>query len=175
LKIFTNIIASSFENREIKIGGPGIEVQLDESKFGKRKYNRGHHVEGAWVFGGVEVTQERKFFALVVENRNANTLNELIKKFVLPGSVVITDGWKGHSLFKRDPSFTHYCVIHAIGFKILEGKHTNHIEGTWSGLKSNVPVMCRVIGRLQGKLFEFIWRRENKANLWEKFLELLRC
>ncbi|KCZ77845.1 hypothetical protein H311_01137, partial [Anncaliia algerae PRA109] len=41
---------------EIKIGGPGIQVQLDESKFGKRKYNRGRRIEGVWVFGGVEKT-----------------------------------------------------------------------------------------------------------------------
>jgi hypothetical protein len=32
----------------IKVGGIEIEVQLDESKFGKRKHNRGHNVE---VFG----------------------------------------------------------------------------------------------------------------------------
>ena len=35
-----------------KIGGPGKRVQIDESKFGKRKKNRGHGVEGQWVFGG---------------------------------------------------------------------------------------------------------------------------
>ncbi|KAM0678812.1 hypothetical protein BDAP_000597 [Binucleata daphniae] len=34
-----------------QIGGPNIIVQIDESKFGKRKYNRGHTVEGVWAFG----------------------------------------------------------------------------------------------------------------------------
>ena len=40
--------------KEHKIGGPGKTVQIDESKFGKRKYHRGHKVEGQWVFGGIE-------------------------------------------------------------------------------------------------------------------------
>jgi hypothetical protein len=39
-------------NIKDKIGGKGKVVEI-ESKFGKRKYNRGH-VEGQWVFGGVE-------------------------------------------------------------------------------------------------------------------------
>ena len=41
------IIATDLDEEEEIIGGEGIEVQIDESKFGKRKCNRGHHVEGA--------------------------------------------------------------------------------------------------------------------------------
>ena len=40
------------------IGGPGIVVEIDESKFGKRKYNKGHKVDGCWVFLGVALTPE---------------------------------------------------------------------------------------------------------------------
>jgi len=42
----------------LKIGGPGWEVQVDESKFGKVQYTAGgpigHPVKGVWVLGGVE-------------------------------------------------------------------------------------------------------------------------
>jgi hypothetical protein len=36
-----------------KIGDPNKTVEIDESKFGRRKYHRGHPVTGQWVFGGV--------------------------------------------------------------------------------------------------------------------------
>lgn len=41
------------ENGEM-LGGEGKEVQIDESKFGKREYHRGHRVEGQWVFGEID-------------------------------------------------------------------------------------------------------------------------
>ena len=43
------------------IGGNGIEVEIDESKFGKRKYYRGHRVEGQWIFGGREKYNKKKY------------------------------------------------------------------------------------------------------------------
>ncbi|KCZ80867.1 hypothetical protein H312_01695, partial [Anncaliia algerae PRA339] len=69
LKIIKNQIKKDISQVDTTIGGEGIMVHLDESKFGKRKYHQGHHVEGVWLFGGVEVTSERKFFCIKVEKR----------------------------------------------------------------------------------------------------------
>jgi hypothetical protein len=56
-KEIRRLVMEDFLDREEhrgKIGGPGKIVQLDESKFGKRKYNRGRHTDGHWVLGMIE-------------------------------------------------------------------------------------------------------------------------
>ena len=34
-------------------GGQGLTVEVDESKLGKRKFNKGRVVEGQWVMGDI--------------------------------------------------------------------------------------------------------------------------
>ena len=50
-----------------QIGGEGKIIEIDESKFGKRKYNVGRLVEGQWVFGGV-CGDTRECFMVSVEH-----------------------------------------------------------------------------------------------------------
>ncbi|XP_015759382.1 PREDICTED: uncharacterized protein LOC107338661 [Acropora digitifera] len=40
------------KHHTVPIGGPGSTVEIDQSKFCKRKYHRGHFIEGQWAFRG---------------------------------------------------------------------------------------------------------------------------
>ena len=73
-----------------KIGGPNKTVEIDESKFGKRKYGRGHPVKGQWVFGGVE-RESGKTFLVTVPDRTAETSMAVINAWIEPGTAVISD------------------------------------------------------------------------------------
>ena len=88
-----------FRNRR-QIGGPGTIVKIDESKFGRRKYNRGGIVEGQWVFGGIQRGNASNFFAVPVENRNAETPIQLIRDWILPGTTIISECWKAYDTIR---------------------------------------------------------------------------
>ena len=97
-----------------QIGGQQSIVEIDESKFGKRKtklfhfnldrrmfsfslfsgkYNRGRKRDGVWVFGGVD-RETDECFMVPVPDRKADTLLPIIKKFIRPGTTIYSDFWK---------------------------------------------------------------------------------
>ena len=78
-----NFLAEKITLKENKIGGYGIVVEIDETKLGKRKYNRGHHVEGACIICGVERTQEKRYFAIQVDKRDSITIKKILKIVLL--------------------------------------------------------------------------------------------
>ena len=175
ISFFQNLVADSLENEDFKIGGPGIIVEIDESKFGKRKYNRGHIVEGAWIFGGVERTPERKVFLVHVPDRSAQTLLQSIERHVLPGSIIYSDLWRAYNGIEEQLGLRHFTVNHSINFVDPEtGIHTNTIEGTWSGIKRKVPACKRVGSCITLHLLEFVWRRKYSNNIWDGFIKALK-
>ena len=106
------------------IGGPGIEVEIDESKFGRRKYNRGRQVDGHWVFGGIERVSGECFLVEVQcsATRDANTLLPLIAQYICPGSIVYSDEWNQLS---ATTGLAHQTVNHSLHFvDPISGAHT---------------------------------------------------
>ena len=120
-----------------KIGGPGKIVEIDESKFGKRKYNRGRRVDGVWVFGGIERESGRMFLE-AVPDRTSATLIPIIKKYVLPETTIYSDCWKSYDCLVRE-GYLHGTVNHSIEFVSEAGVCTNKIESTWRAVKSSLP------------------------------------
>jgi transposase-like protein len=172
---YRQLVCGALEADDCMIGGEGVVVELDESKFGKRKCNRGHHVDGAWVIGGVERGEARRMFVQVVEDRSAETLLRVISEHVLPGSIVYTDLWKGYSGIEYILGLEHLTVNHSKTYKDPEtGCHTNTIEGTWNGIKMRIPVRNRTFDDITDHLLEFVWRRKHQADLWSGLLEAFR-
>ncbi|KAG0421205.1 hypothetical protein DMUE_6305, partial [Dictyocoela muelleri] len=149
-KLSNKIVPSYMENLE-KIGGPNVIVEIDETKIGKRKYHRGHHVEGVWVLGMVERTDKRRIIVIDIEKRDAATLTSLVRKYVRQGSIIFSDCWRGYNSL-REYGYIHFTVNHSRNFvDPLTNVHTNTIEGNWCALKRLIPIRCRT--RILVKLY----------------------
>lgn len=160
---------------QVQIGGNGVIVEIDETKLGKRKYHRGHRVEGVWVLVGVERTVEKKIFCIELPDRTAETLKRIIGMFVLSGSIIHTDGWAAYKSACSDLGFEHHIVEHKKWFKDPEdGTHTNTVEGCNNALKMNIIPQHRTNKNINEHLFYFIWRRQNVNNIWEAFMLVLK-
>ncbi|KAL0879263.1 hypothetical protein ABMA27_003043 [Loxostege sticticalis] len=148
-----------------KIGGPGKIVQIDESKFGKRKYNRARHIEGHWVLGMIEDGSEDLRLEVCPDNiRSAEVLEPLIKKHVEVGTTIHTDYWRAYDCL-AEHGYTHKKSI-----------TPTLIESQWRAVKrffkkdnlNNVENFSDVI-------LEYLWRQNMLKFKKDKFLELINA
>lgn len=174
-KFLRQLLGDSLSQSSMKIGGPNVIVEIDETKMGKRKFNRGHGVEGVWVVAGIERTVEKKIFAVQVEDRKGNTIKQIIKKYVKEGSIIYTDCWKSYNFACNELDFEHKTVNHSLYYKDpITGVHTNTIEGLNNGLKTLIVPRNRVKKNMKHHLLYYIWRRQNKNDLWGGFITALK-
>ena len=159
-------------NNSCKIGGNGVEVEIDESKFGKRKYYRGHRVEGQWIFGGREKYDKSKVFMFPVKKRDQKTLLPLIQNWIEPGSIIHSDCWKAYNKLSKI-GYIHVTVNHSKEFvNKSSAACTNGIECDWRHAKVSLPRYGVKQGLHAFYLGEFMWRRT--CNDKDKFIELIK-
>jgi transposase-like protein len=166
-------LTNSYYRQLPKLGGENTIVEIDESKFGKRKYHRGHSVEGVWVFGMVEKTTQRKILLFPVERRNADTLLRLIIDNVMSDSIIYSDCWKAYAklvrYFRR-----HLTVNHSLTFKDpISQAHTNTIEGNWSAIKAGIPRRKRTKKDITMYLIKFMIKRNEPGDVFANIIKYL--
>jgi transposase-like protein len=131
-----------------KLGGKDSIVEIDESKFGKRKHNRSHRVDGVWVVGSVDRTTLRMVLSHG-SKRDSGTLTKFCKDYIKPDSIIFSGCWRGYNslsnYFKQ-----HKTVNHSRSFVDQDSNvHTNTIERNWNGIKKTILIRCRTM-----KLFD---------------------
>jgi IS1 family transposase len=169
IRLFRRLVIGTLDNDDDIIGGNGVIVEMDESKFYSKKDE-----DGIWVIGGVERTNKKKCFFVVTKQRDAETIKRIVRRHVKRRSVIYTDCWRGYHQL-RTLNVRHVKINHGINFVDQQtGAHTNNIEGTWNGLKLVIKQRNRSEELIEEHLREFIWRRKNKNRLWQSFLEALR-
>jgi len=181
-KFFRQMVAQMLDHdkEENMLGGydengEPIIVEVDETKMGKRKYNKGRRVTASWVIGMVERTRQRRTAWVVVQQRDASVCTAVIKKFIKPGSIIHSDMWGGYNPIKNmGMNYTHRRLCHKKEFVNMKDgfkTHTQTIEGNNGAVKKAIPVHKRSGADLQDCLFEFMWRRNNAGNLWSAPLQ----
>ena len=77
------------------IGGPNEAVEIDETVIANGKYNWGRLIPPQWIFGGI-CRRAKKFFMVSISDRKEVTLLNVIRRHVMPGTLIQTDGWRGN-------------------------------------------------------------------------------
>lgn len=180
----STIAASFFRIREViflhmttktyttKMGGPGKIIEVDETRIGHRKFERGRLVHGRWLLGLIE-RGENEFRCFEVDTRDKDTLAKIILDNVVKGSTVHTDGWRAYNALRE--SFKHGIVNHSKNFISPEGGvHTQKIESQWRVLK-------RFLNGKQKRedldlyLAEYMFKRMAKVKNKDTFIEILKA
>ena len=127
------------------------------SKAKRTRNNRARPMREQWVFGMYDTSLKRGCIQ-IVNDRSAETLLPLIQQWVLPGTIIQSDGWAAYNGISA-LGYQHQVVIHENHFvDPVTGVHTNNVENYWQRCKKRLK---RIYGAkrhmIPSYLDEFMW------------------
>ncbi|RWS22081.1 uncharacterized protein B4U80_06518 [Leptotrombidium deliense] len=191
--VFCREVCQKFNSRRI-IGGPGLEVEIDEHWLYVPKYHRGRKMKTQmWVVGGI-CRGTRELFLCVTGCKNLVRMHEIIRRHVEPLSFIHTDSNPSYN--GVDEEFNnatgrgcnmaaHFTTNHRrwftknyefvnpdTGENVVVGSWTNTIERQWLELKKKVK-SCRSFVDDEGRtknhallyVEEFVYRHNRLHSL----------
>jgi transposase-like protein len=166
---------------DTKLGGPGSEVESDETFIGpnpmrmhkdrrikvqrrRGQQRRGDIYAGKTAVAGVLDREARKVRARVVPNVRRETLQTAILDRIAPGSKLYTDSSSTYGWAAGESEFIHEVVNHAREY-VRGSVHTQGIENFWSLLKRTLRGTYVAVEpfHLDRYLNEQVFRFNNRA------------
>jgi transposase len=167
-----NSIRGLLSDGDLQLEGPTVEV--DETYLGgRRKGNRGRPLSGDKTKVPVVAIVQRGGL-VVAKHVKAKTIVPLIRKHVVPGSVVYTDEYGAYNTISRGRRYIHRRIKHSAGIYVRGDIHTNTVEGLWSLIKRGTGGVYHSVSPkyLQDYLDEYTFRynRRQLGNLQFKLI-----
>ena len=166
-------LSLSSDNKRL-IGGTNCTVEIDESKFFKRKYNKGRVTvdqKNGWVFGGI-CRESGELFMEIVPDRTTDTLYPIIQRYIKPGTRIISDEWRAYRILQQDPNYEYATICHKYNFVDPEDAsiHTQRIENSWRYAKRCFPANSTRQALRDSYLQEYVYRRNYGSNTIHQLL-----
>lgn len=153
-------------------------TQMDETYMGGKTRHHGKGLQGRSlkektpIFGMIS---DGLVYAKVVPNVKQETLLPIIDKLVRKGSTVITDELNVYNPLYKE--YEHKTIPHKKHIYVVDGYHTNSIEGFWSHIKRGVKGIYHLASKkhLQKYCKEFVFRyNTRKQTDSDRFNDFLR-
>ena len=120
---------------------------IDESEFTSLNWKQ------IWVCGIIN-SLTKKYRLEVIENRNADNLEDFIRRFIFKWNIIVIDGWLGYNWLNANNSGYHHKVHvhrqHDFGFG---SESTSIIESVWAQLKYLIKKIYNTIPPQKINLF----------------------
>jgi transposase len=183
-RMFNKIRTLLADDRD-SLGGEGSTVEMDETFIGGKpsKFKKGRAGRPTMtssrktpVFGIVE--RSGKIMATVVPDARADTLMPIVRKYVLPKTMIYTDDW--HAYWKVGKyGYGHERINHSQNIYVSGAVHTNTIEGFFALAKNGIRGVYHSVSRkhLQSYLNEYVFRynhREDPVPMFKLVLSPIR-
>jgi len=175
-------VRSLLSDGELELEGPTVE--MDETYVGGvRKWARGRPGRGDKKKTAVVAIVQRggKVLARVVPDVGKKTMLGLVKKHVVPGSVIYTDEYNVYDGIRqmRDRNgrlaYWHRRINHSSGVYVRGQIHTNSVEGFWSLIKRGIGGVYHSVSPeyLQTYLDEYAFRYNRRHEGNQQFNAIL--
>lgn len=176
-------IRSLMSEGDLQLEGPTVEV--DEMYYGGvRKYGTGRPMRDDKKKTPVVAIVQRqgRVLAKAVKDVSGSTLLGMIRKHVVPGSVVYTDELPSYDGvgkirdgIESPPRYTHRRIKHNERVYVRGDIHTNSVEGFWSLVKRGIGGVYHSVGQkyLQSYLDEYVFRYNRRDMGNHQFRALL--